>query len=100
MFQLILSVDSHNLTGYKMHIAVPQICQINRWNNSFQNMYGMLKATIDRLARKMNNEKIKYNDYICCPKTLNKIAANNMRSSFHQMIKIPSEMEVAPRYNC
>ena len=54
MFQLILSVDSHNLTGYKMHIAVPQICQINRWNNSFQNMYGMLLATIDRLARKID----------------------------------------------
>ena len=50
-------------------------------------MYGMLKATIEGLARKMNNEKIKYNDYICCPKPLNKIAANNMTSSFHQMTK-------------
>ena len=45
-FQLILPVDSHNvtknLTGHKMHIAGPQICQINRCNNSFQNMYGVL----------------------------------------------------------
>ena len=44
-FQLILPVDSHNLTknqtGHRMHVAGPQICQINCWNNSFQNMYGM-----------------------------------------------------------
>ena len=24
-----------------MHIEDPKICQINRWNNSYQNMYGM-----------------------------------------------------------
>ena len=24
-----------------MHVEGIQICQINRWNNSFQNMYGM-----------------------------------------------------------
>ena len=29
----------------------PQIYQINHEDNSFQNMYGMLSATIDRLAR-------------------------------------------------
>ena len=43
-FQLILPVDSHvteNLTGHRMHAAGTQICQINHWNNSFQNMYGM-----------------------------------------------------------
>ena len=57
-FQLILPVDSQNLTknqtGNRMHVKGPQICQINRWNNSIQNMYGMLKATIDRLARKID----------------------------------------------
>ena len=37
-----------------MHLAGPQIYQINRQNNSFQNMYGMLSATIDRLARKID----------------------------------------------
>ena len=45
-FQLIQPVDSHNvtknLTGHRMLVAGPQICQINRWNNSFQNIYGML----------------------------------------------------------
>ena len=44
-FQLILPVDSQNLTknrrDHRMHVEGPQICQINRWNNSFQNMYGM-----------------------------------------------------------
>ena len=25
-----------NLTGHRMHIAGPQMCQINHWNNSFQ----------------------------------------------------------------
>ena len=37
-----------------MPVAGPQICQINHWNNSFENMYGMIQATIDRLARKIN----------------------------------------------
>ena len=37
-----------------MHVEGPQICHINRWNNSFQNMYGMLQATIDRFARKID----------------------------------------------
>ena len=44
-FQLILPVDSHNvtknLTGHKMHIEGPQTYHINRQTNSFQNMYGM-----------------------------------------------------------
>ena len=57
-FQLILPVDSQNvtknLTGHRMPVAGPQICQINHWNNSFENMYGMIQATIDRLARKIN----------------------------------------------
>ena len=37
-----------------MHVTGPQIYQINRQNNNFQNMYAMLKATIDRLARKID----------------------------------------------
>ena len=37
-----------------MQAAGPQIYQINRQNNSFQNMQGMLLATIDRLARKID----------------------------------------------
>ena len=45
-FQLILPVDSQNvtknLTGHKMHVSGPQIYQINQRNKSFQNMYGML----------------------------------------------------------
>ena len=56
-FQLIQPVDSHNvtknLTGHRMLVAGPQICQINRWNNSFQSIYGMLKAKIDCLTRKI-----------------------------------------------
>ena len=35
-----------------MQAAGPQIYQINRQNKSFQNMYGMLLATFDRVARK------------------------------------------------
>ena len=45
-FQLILPVDSqnvtNNLTDHRMHVAGPQIYQINRQNNNFQNMYAML----------------------------------------------------------
>ena len=44
--QLILSVQSqknvtNNRTNHRKHVEGPQICQINRWNKSFQNMYGM-----------------------------------------------------------
>ena len=51
-FQLILPVDSHvteNLTGHRMHAAGTQICQINRWNNSFQNLYGMDRPQLTAL---------------------------------------------------
>ena len=45
-FQLILPVHSQNvtknLTAHRMHVAGPQINQIYRQTNSFQNMYGML----------------------------------------------------------
>ena len=42
--QLILSVQSQknvtkNRTDHRKHVEGPQICQINRWNKSFQNMY-------------------------------------------------------------
>ena len=44
-FQLILPVGSQNVTknrtDHRMHVDGPQICQINRWNNSVQNVYGM-----------------------------------------------------------
>jgi len=57
-FQLILPVDSQNVTknrtDHRMHVEGLQICQINRWNSSFQNMYGMLQAKIDRLDRKID----------------------------------------------
>ena len=44
--QLILSVQSQknvtkNRTDHRKHVEGPQICQINLWNKSFQNMYGM-----------------------------------------------------------
>ena len=35
-----------------MHVEGPQICQINRRNNSFQNMYDMLYVKVDHLAGK------------------------------------------------
>ena len=44
-FQLILPDQSQNVTknrtDERMHVESIQICQINRWNNSFQNMYVM-----------------------------------------------------------
>ena len=48
--QLILQVISQNITkhrtGLRMHVEGIQICQINRWNNSFQNMYGMNRQNL------------------------------------------------------
>ena len=41
-FQLILPIDSQNITknrtDHRMRVEGPQICQINRWNNNYQNM--------------------------------------------------------------
>ena len=55
-FRLILPVHSHNvtknLTGHRIHLEGPQIYQINRQTNSFQNMCDMLYVKINRLARK------------------------------------------------
>ena len=49
-FQLKLPVESQtvtkNRTDHKMHIEGIQICQISRWNNSFQNMYGMYRQQL------------------------------------------------------
>ena len=49
-FQLKLPVESQtvtkNRTDHKMHVEGPQICQISRWNNSFQNMYGMYRQQL------------------------------------------------------
>ena len=57
-YQLILPVDSQNVTKnqtcHRMHVEGPQLYQINFWTNSFQNMYGVLQATIDRLAGKID----------------------------------------------
>ena len=44
--QLILSVQSQknvtkNRTDHRKHVEGPQICQINRWNKIFQNMYSL-----------------------------------------------------------
>ena len=32
---------TQNRTDHRMHVEGPQICQIKRWNNSFQNMHGL-----------------------------------------------------------
>ena len=44
-FPLIIPVHFQNVTknstGHMMHIVGPQIYQINRQNNNFQNMYAM-----------------------------------------------------------
>ena len=49
-FRLILPVHSHNvtknLTGHRIHLEGPQIYQINRQTNSFQNMCDMLYVKI------------------------------------------------------
>ena len=56
-FQLILQVlnlnVTKNLTGYRMHLAGPQINQMNHQTISFQNMCDMLKTKIDLLATKI-----------------------------------------------
>ena len=48
-----------------MHIEGPQIYQINRQTNSFQNMCDMLSAKIYRLARKIDSLHLKKNSYFC-----------------------------------
>ena len=42
-----------NLTGCRIHVEGTQLSQIYRQINSFQDMHNMLKAKIDRLARKL-----------------------------------------------
>ena len=57
--QLILPVPNHNvtknLTDHRMHVECPQMYQMNRQINSFQNVCDMLYAKIDRLARKIDS---------------------------------------------
>ena len=54
-----MSVPNHdvtkNLTDHRIHVEGPQIYQMNRQNNNCQNISDMLKAKIDRLARKINS---------------------------------------------
>ena len=56
-FLLLLPVPKHkvtkNLAGHRIHLEGPQIYQMNCQINSFQNMCDMLKAKVDRLARKI-----------------------------------------------
>ena len=43
-----------------MHVQGPQIYQMNHQTNSFQNMYGMLQANVDCLARKIDSLQKKH----------------------------------------
>ena len=45
---------SKNVTPCRMlkKCLISKIAKINRWNNSFQNMYDMLLVKVDRFARK------------------------------------------------
>ena len=47
-----LQCVSKILTPRRMLKKSSLIAKINRWNNSFQNMYDMLKVKVDRFARK------------------------------------------------
>ena len=54
-FLIMLPAHSQNIEkNLSGHVAGPQICQINHQTNSFQNMYGMLKATIYHLVKKID----------------------------------------------
>ena len=62
----------HNVTknrrDHRVHIEGIQVCQINSWHNSLQNMYCMVfAAKIDRLARKIDFVQKKHlkNGYFC-----------------------------------
>ena len=46
---------SKNVTPCRMlkKCLISKIAKINRWNNSFQNMYELLQAKVDRLAEKI-----------------------------------------------
>ena len=52
MYDTVSHNVTNNLTGHRIHLEGPQIYQINRQTNSFQNMCDMLYVKIDRLARK------------------------------------------------
>ena len=56
-----------NRTDHRMHIEGPQMCQINRWNNSFQDMYGMnrQKLTVCPGKSSLCQKKHLKNGYFC-----------------------------------
>ena len=90
-FLLILPVDSQNVTqnrtGHRMHVEGPQICQINRWNNSFQNMYGMNRQKLT----------VRPGKSILCQKTPQKTAIFVCRNRSYLTLKGPVRQTVDTR---
>ena len=70
-FQLILPVQSQNFTKnrtfHRMHVEGIQICQINGWNNSFQNMCSINRQKLSVWPGKSILCKKKHlkNSYFC-----------------------------------
>ena len=70
-FQLILPAQSQNVTqnrtDHRMHIMGIQICQINGWNNSFQNMCSINRQKLSVWPGKSILCKKKHlkNSYFC-----------------------------------
>ena len=55
-----------NQADRRMHVKGPQICQIIRWNNSFQNMYGMNRQQLTVWPGKsIFAKKSPQNGYFC-----------------------------------
>ena len=52
LYTMQLQCVSKILTPRRMLQKTSLIAKINRWNNSFQNMYDMLQVKVDRFARK------------------------------------------------
>ena len=48
-----------------MHVEGPQICQINRWKNSFQNMYGMNRLQLARKIDFVQKKHLKMAIFVC-----------------------------------
>ena len=89
--QLTLPVQSQNVTknrtDHRMHVEGPQICQINRWNNSFQNMYGMNR-------QKMT---VRPGKSILCQKTPQKTAIFVCKNRSYLTLKGPGRQTVDTR---
>ena len=90
-FQLILPVDSQNITtnrtGHRMHVEGTQICQINSWNNSFQNMYGMNRQKLT----------VRPGKSILCQKTPQKTAIFVCKNRSYLTLKGPVRQTVDTR---